>query len=62
MLTVLAARVGNGPYSDYREEYEGQERRGATRLPEAVEIRSSNGRAEADPLNRDLGFWLVREP
>ncbi len=49
-------------FYDYREEYEGQERRSAMRLPEAVEIRSSNGRAEADPLNRDLGFWLVREP
>jgi formylglycine-generating enzyme required for sulfatase activity len=68
-----AARAGLGAYdpsgqsrewtcSEYREEYEGQERRCATRLPEAVAIRSGNGRAGADPLSDDLGFRLAREP
>jgi uncharacterized caspase-like protein len=68
-----AARAGLGAYdpggqsrewtcSEYREEYDGQERRCAARLPEAVAIRSSNGRAGADPLSDDLGFRLVREP
>jgi hypothetical protein len=68
-----AARAGLGAYdpsgqsrewtcSEYREEYEGQERRCATSLPEAVAIRSGNGRAGADPLSDDLGFRLAREP
>ena len=68
-----AARAGLGAYvpggqsrewtcSEYREEYEGQERRCATRLPEAVAIRSGNGRAGADPLSDDLSFRLAREP
>ncbi len=48
--------------SEYRQEYQGQERRCATRLPEAVAIRSSNGRTGADPLSDDLSFRLVREP
>ena len=68
-----AARAGLGAYdpsgqsrewtcSEYREEYEGQERRCAPRLPEAVAIRSGGGRTGADPLSDDLGFRLVREP
>ena len=68
-----AARAGLGAYdpsgqsrewtcSEYRAEYEGQERRCATRLPETVAIRSGNGRAGADPLSDDLGFRLAREP
>lgn len=68
-----ATRAGVGVYdpdgqsrewtcSEYRAEYEGQERRCATRLPEAVAIRTGNGRAGADPLSEDLGFRLAREP
>ncbi|MFZ1642411.1 MAG: SUMF1/EgtB/PvdO family nonheme iron enzyme, partial [Candidatus Contendobacter sp.] len=68
-----AARAGLGAYdpsgqsrewtcSEYRAEYEGQERRCAARLPEAVAIRGSNWRAGADPLSDDLGFRLAREP
>lgn len=68
-----AARAGLGTYdpdgqnrewtcSEYRAEYEGQEQRCATRLPEAAAIRSGNGRAGADPLSEDLSFRLAREP
>ncbi len=68
-----AARAGLGVYdpggqgrewtcSEYRAEYEGQERRCAPRPPEAVAIRGGNWRAGADPLSDDLGFRLVREP
>ena len=68
-----AARAGLGAYdlggqsrewtcSEYRAEYEGQERRCVTRLPEAVAIRGGNWRAGADPLSDDLGFRLAREP
>ncbi|MDG4553019.1 MAG: caspase family protein [Candidatus Competibacter sp.] len=48
--------------SAYRPEYEGQERRCASRLPDAVAIRGGNWRAGADPLSDDLEFRLVREP
>lgn len=48
--------------SEYHAEYEGQERRCATRLPEAVAIRGGQWRARADPLSDDLGFRLAREP
>ena len=48
--------------SEYRREYEGQEQRCASRLPEAVAIRGGNWRAGADPLSDDLEFRLVREP
>lgn len=48
--------------SEYRQTYEGQERRCAIRLPEAVAIRGGSWRAGADPLSDDLGFRLVREP
>ena len=68
-----AARAGLGVYdpggqsrewtcSEYRPEYEGQERRCAPRLPETVAIRGGHWRAGADPLSDDLGFRLVREP
>ncbi len=67
-----AARAGLGVYdpgdqsrewtcSEYRAEYEGQERRCAPRAPEAVAIRGGNWRAGADPLSDDLGFRLARE-
>ncbi len=48
--------------SAYRREYEGQERRCASRLPDAVAIRGGNWRAGADPLSDDLEFRLVRQP
>ncbi|MGB5062644.1 MAG: caspase family protein [Candidatus Competibacter sp.] len=48
--------------SAYRREYEGQERRCASRLPDVVAIRGGNWRAGADPLSDDLEFRLVREP
>ncbi len=68
-----AARAGLGVYdpggqgrewtcSEYRAEYEGQERRCASRPPEAVAIRGGNWRAGADPLSDDLSFRLAREP
>lgn len=68
-----ATRAGLGVYdpggqsrewtcSEYRPEYEGQERRCATRLPEAVAIRGGQWRAGADPLSDDLGFRVAREP
>ncbi|MDS4070414.1 MAG: caspase family protein [Candidatus Competibacter sp.] len=47
--------------SEYRQKYEGQERRCANRPPEAVAIRGGSWRAGADPLSDDLGFRLVRE-
>lgn len=68
-----AARAGLGVHdpsgqsrewtcSEYRAEYEGQERRCALRPPEAVAIRGGNWRAGADPLSDDLGFRLTRKP
>lgn len=68
-----AARAGLGVHdpsgqnrewtcSEYRAAYEGQERRCASRPPEAVAIRGGNWRAGADPLSDDLGFRLAREP
>ncbi|MCC8997925.1 MAG: caspase family protein, partial [Candidatus Contendobacter sp.] len=47
--------------SEYRPEYQGQERRCANPLPEAVAIRGGHWRAGADPLSADLGFRLVRD-
>ena len=47
--------------SEYRAEYEGQERRCATRLPETVAIRGASGRVGADPLSDDLSFRLARD-
>lgn len=48
--------------SEYHDDYAGQERRCAVRLPSAVAIRSGNGRTGADPLSDDLSFRLAREP
>lgn len=48
--------------SEYRQAYEGQELRCATRPPAAVAIRGGSWRAGADPLSDDLGFRLVRKP
>lgn len=48
--------------SEYRQTYEGQELRCATRPPGAVAIRGGSWRAGADPLSDDLGFRLVRKP
>lgn len=47
--------------SEYRLEYQGQERRCVSQMPEAVAIRGGNWRAGADPLSADLEFRLVRE-
>lgn len=47
--------------SEYRLEYQGQERRCANRLPDAVAIRGGDWRAGADPLSADLGFRLTRD-
>lgn len=47
--------------SEYRPEYQGQERRCANSLPEAVAIRGGRWRAGADPLSADLGFRLARD-
>lgn len=47
--------------SEYRSAYEGQERRCANPLPEAVAIRGGRWRAGADPLSADLGFRLTRD-
>ncbi|MDS4057135.1 MAG: caspase family protein [Candidatus Contendobacter sp.] len=47
--------------SEYRPAYEGQERRCANPLPEAVAIRGGRWRAGADPLSADLGFRLTRD-
>ncbi len=47
--------------SEYRQEYEGQERRCASQLPEAVAIRGGHWRAGADPLSADLEFRLIRD-
>ncbi|CDH44614.1 exported hypothetical protein [Candidatus Contendobacter odensis Run_B_J11] len=47
--------------SEYRPEYQGQERRCVNSLPEAVAIRGGHWRAGADPLSADLGFRLVRD-
>lgn len=48
--------------SEYRQDYDGQEQRCASRLPETVAIRGGRWRAGADPLSDDLGFRLVRTP
>lgn len=48
--------------SEYRQDYEGQEQRCVSRLPETVAIRGGRWRAGADPLSDDLEFRLVRTP